>query len=265
MARRELRAGDRSVWAVSDGVLVMSPTMVGIPGNETAGYDEITATYGVARLPVGCFVHRGETTVLVDTGMGPVDFAGKGTLVGGNLVGQLATLGLRPDQIDVLALSHLHGDHSGTVADPRTGEPVFPRATVHVGAADWTHFVSDGNDPGAVADYVRHALEKLDAAGMVVRMDAECDLAAGLRRLPAPGHTPGHSVYVLQDGGERLYLVGDAMHCPQQLAHPDWRVGFDTDPAGAVAVREWLADEAGRPGTVGVLGAHFPELLPVLR
>jgi hypothetical protein len=53
------------------------------------------------------------------------------------------------------------------------------------------------------------------------------------------------------------------MHAPQQLAHPDWAVPFDVNPAQAREVRNWLAAEAARPGTIGVLGCHFPSLQPV--
>ena len=88
------------------------------------------------------------------------------------------------------------------------------------------------------------------------------DVFPGLRRIATPGHTPGHSVYVVEDSGERLYLVGDAMHAPQQLAHPDWVVPFDQDPARAAEVRVWLGTQAARPGTIGVLGCHFPEFEP---
>jgi glyoxylase-like metal-dependent hydrolase (beta-lactamase superfamily II) len=99
--------------------------------------------------------------------------------------------------------------------------------------------------------------------GAYDEMDGDRDVIPGLRRLATPGHTPGHAVYVVEDDGQRLYLVGDSMHAPQQLAHPDWAVSFDVNPGQAREVREWLAAQATRPGTIGVLGCHFPGLLPV--
>jgi glyoxylase-like metal-dependent hydrolase (beta-lactamase superfamily II) len=261
-ARHEVAVGRLTVTAVSDGVLLMSRQMVGSPEYPTGGYDELAAAYGEPRLPVGCFVLRGEQTVLIDAGIGPVDHAGRGTLVGGNLLGQLARLGIAPDDIDVVALSHLHGDHVGTLGDVQTGQPVFPNATTLVGSGDWKYFVEDDEAVIPLAGYIRQALAELDRRGMVRLMDGDVDVTPGLRRIATPGHTPGHSVYAIEDQGMRLYLAGDSMHTPQQLAHPDWAVPFDVNPAQAEEVRQWLAAEAARPGTVGVLGCHFPGLLP---
>jgi glyoxylase-like metal-dependent hydrolase (beta-lactamase superfamily II) len=262
-ARQEVPVGRLTVAAVSDGVLLMSAEMVGSPEFPTGAYDELAVRYGEPRLPVGCFVLRGEQTVLIDAGIGPVDHAGRGTLVGGNLLGQLATLGLRPADIDIVALSHLHGDHVGTLGEVRTGQPVFPNATVLVGSADWAYFVIGDQAPLPLAGYVRVALAEMDRGGMVRLLDGDLEIVPGLRRIATPGHTPGHAVYIAEDQGQRLYLAGDAMHTPQQLAHPDWAVPFDVNLVQAREVRDWLAAEAARPGTVGVLGCHFPNLLPV--
>ncbi len=262
-ARREVAVGRLTVAAVSDGVLVMSPAMVGSPEYPTGAHDELAARYGEARLPLGCFVLRGEQTILIDAGIGPVDHAGRGTLVGGNLLGQLAALGIAPADIDVVALSHLHGDHVGTLGDVQTGQPVFPSASILVGRDDWTYFVEQDQAQMPLPRYVRQALFEHDRRGQVRLLDGDVDIVPGLRRIATPGHTPGHSVYLVADEGQRLYLAGDAVHTPQQLAHPDWAVPFDVNPAEAREVREWLAAEAVRAGCVGVLGCHFPHLLPV--
>lgn len=262
-ARHDVAVGQLTVTAVSDGVLLMSREMVGSPEYPTGAYDELAAEYGEPRLPVGCFVLRGEQTVLIDAGIGPVDHAGRGTLVGGNLLGQLESGGIAPGDIDLVALSHLHGDHVGTLGNVQTGQPVFPHATILVGGDDWTYFVQDDKAPIPLAGYVRQALAELERRGKVQLMDTDCDVVPGLHRIATPGHTPGHSVFMVEDQGERLYLAGDALHAPQQLAHPDWSVPFDVNPGQAREVRDWLAAEAARPGTIGVLGCHFPNLLPV--
>jgi glyoxylase-like metal-dependent hydrolase (beta-lactamase superfamily II) len=262
-ARREVTVGRRTVSAVSDGVLLMSREMVGSAAHPTGAYDELAAAYGEPRLPVGCFVLRGEQTVLIDAGIGPVDRGGRGTLVGGNLLGQLARHGIAPADIDVIALSHLHGDHVGTLGDVHTGQPVFANATVLIGAGDWRYFVEEDQAPIPLTGYIRQALAELDRRGLVHLMDDDCDVVPGLRRIATPGHTPGHSVYVVEDQGQHLYLAGDSMHAPQQLAHPDWAVPFDVNSAQAREARDWLAAQAARPGTIGVLGCHFPDLLPV--
>jgi glyoxylase-like metal-dependent hydrolase (beta-lactamase superfamily II) len=258
-AETVVEVGRIRLLAVSDGFLVMSRDMLGTPEARTAAHDALSVTYGdEVRLPLGCFVLLGgDQVILVDTGFGPVDFAGKGTMVGGNLLPQLARHGIRPEDVDVVAVSHLHADHSGTLGDVRTGRPVFPNARTVLGAGDWEHFITGHVDE--VAEHTAAALAELDRRGQLELVDGEVDVAAGLRRLPAPGHTPGHSIFAVHDRGERVLLFGDAMYCPQQLSQLDWTITFDVDPALARRTRERYQRDLEAHGG-GALGCHFPEL-----
>ena len=141
----------KALEAHLDGFLVMSEGFLGTHEHPTAAYDVLSQVYGKPRLPLGCFFLPGEQNVLIDTGVGPVDFAGRGTLIGGNLLPALARIGVRPEDIDVLALSHLHGDHSGTIGRLESGEPVFPNARTFIGAGDWEYFVEREEAPVPVA------------------------------------------------------------------------------------------------------------------
>src|SRR5208282_4561870 len=98
--------------------------MIGSAAEPTGGYDRLIAEYQPPRLPVGCFLMRGDRNILIDTGYGPDAYEDGRLLAGGQLLGHLAAVGLRPDDIDVIVLSHLHGDHSGNIGDRETGEPV---------------------------------------------------------------------------------------------------------------------------------------------
>jgi glyoxylase-like metal-dependent hydrolase (beta-lactamase superfamily II) len=112
-------------------------------------------------LPIGTFVVRtGDTTVLVDAGIGPVDLD---WLVGGELPGALAAAGVRREDIDVVVCTHLHLDHAGWLV--QDGKPYFPNATVRFGAADWQTWVLDA----AEDDHIRNAMLLLDEQG---RLDA---------------------------------------------------------------------------------------------
>src|SRR6202034_290555 len=107
-AVNEIPVGDRTLFAVSDGFLVMSERFIGTAEHPTAAHEALSRAYGKPRLPLGCFFLPGEQNVLIDTGVGPVNFGGRGTLVGGNLLPALARMDVRPEEIDVLVLSHLH-------------------------------------------------------------------------------------------------------------------------------------------------------------
>lgn len=258
-AAATIPVGGRTLLAVSDGFLVMSRGLIGTADHPSAGHEALSRRYGTVRLPLGCFFLPGERNVLIDTGVGPVDFAGKGTIVGGNLLPALARLGVRPEDIDVLALSHLHADHSGTIGELGTGEPVFPNARTFVGAGDWGYFVERAAAPVPVGEHTLAALRQLADRGQLELMDGDADIAPGVRRLAAPGHTPGHSIYVIHDRGERILLLGDAMYCPQQLTELDWGAATDVDPALARKTRERYERDLELHGG-GAIGCHFPEL-----
>ena len=258
-AVNRISVGDIEVLGISDGYLLVERQMLGSPAAPTGGYDSLIADYRPPRLPLGCFLLRGERNILIDTGYGPDAYEDGRLLAGGQLLGHLAALGLRPGDIDVIVLSHLHGDHAGTIGDRHTGEPVFANARVFVGAADWAHFVENTPELLPVGEYVQTALRSLDRRGQVEFLDGDTDLTPFLRRIAAPGHTPGHAVYAIHSRGERLLILGDAMYCPQQLSNLDWSVAFDADPRLARITRDRLKRDLDRHGG-GAIGCHFPEL-----
>jgi glyoxylase-like metal-dependent hydrolase (beta-lactamase superfamily II) len=245
--------GDRVLHALTDGVLY-PPASYFIPPST---YDRLADAEGGLDAPVGSFLWPGDTNVLIDAGIGPVDYKGLGLLVGGALLDELAVTGLAPDDIDVLALSHLHPDHIGWLASP-DGTPTFPNATVVIARDDWQHFVVE--HPDEVDPHLGFALGSLMDAGRVELVDGEQDVAAGIRLMPAPGHTPGHSVFALHDHADRLLLLGDAVFCPLQLSDHEIGVQSDLDPIASRKTREYLAREIDRHGSRAV-GCHFPGLI----
>jgi glyoxylase-like metal-dependent hydrolase (beta-lactamase superfamily II) len=258
-AVRPIRVGDRTLVALSDGVFRVPPKFLGTPENPTACYDALAATQGAeVRMPLGCFLVPGERTALIDLGAGPEDLNGRGLLIGGRLLDHLAAQGVHPADVDVVTLSHLHADHIGWLADPH-GEPTFPNATLYLRRAEWDHFVVAGSDP-APAPHLLHGLRELADRGRLELVDGETDIVPGVRSLPAPGHTPGHSLHVVHDRDERVLLFGDAMYCPHQLTETDWAAASDVDPALAARTLARYVRDLERNGGAA-LGCHFPELL----
>lgn len=261
-AAQRIPVGERTLIALSDGFLNLDNeqglAFVGSPEHPHAMHDALRRSYGQPRLPLGAFLLPGETMTLVDLGLGPVDFGGMGLMVGGNLLRQLDREGVRPEDVDVIALTHLHLDHVGWLADA-DANLTFPNATVHVGVEDWAYFVEGDEAELPLMPHIRQALLALAEADRLVLLDADAQIAPGVTRLAAPGHTPGHSIYAIHDGADRALVFGDAMYCPQQFTATDWAAASDVDPVLARQTRERFLRDLDANGGVGV-GCHFPEL-----
>lgn len=208
---------------------------------------EVFGDDGTWLLNFHCFVLRipSGPTVLVDTGIGPEDSpAASWAPVPGGLVAALGAVGLAPDDIDTVVLTHLHSDHAGgAVAD---GEPVFGNARhiVQRTELDWLK--------GPVLDEV---IEPLRRTGLLDTIDGSARLAADVTIAPTPGHTPGHQSVVV--GDDRLVVSGDVVLHPVQVFDPAVRYLYDEDPETAAATRAELLGRLRDGG--GVLAApHLP-------
>lgn len=223
-------------------------TRPGVPDAWSCHAEHLEAD-GVLAMPLGGFLVRtGDRTVLVDAGVGTID---NGKYAGGGLLDSLRTHGVGPADVTDVVFTHLHFDHVGWAT--KKGQVVFPNATYRVHADDWAHFVSSpAADPGAV-----RKLSPLEP--QLETFDGEVVLAPGLTARPAPGHTPGSTVFVVAGGDERALLLGDVVHSVVELGERDWEAVFDVDPVAASAVRNALADEVA-DSTDLVVGAHFPGL-----
>jgi glyoxylase-like metal-dependent hydrolase (beta-lactamase superfamily II) len=249
---RSVDVGNIRIEAVIDGAITVSPTEVlrrpGVPDAWDAHRDLLTAD-GMIEMPVGGFLLRtGERVVLVDAGLGPMDRDGYRA---GRLLACLAGLGVRPEDVTDVVLTHLHFDHVGWVA--QKGVVVFPSATYRCHSEDWHHFVSS---PDASAGAVRK-LSPVEA--QLEPFAGDCTIAPGISVRHAPGHTPGSAIVVISSGSARALLLGDVVHCPIELTEPDWEGIFDVDPQLANKTREALAREL-EGQDVPAAAAHFPGL-----
>jgi glyoxylase-like metal-dependent hydrolase (beta-lactamase superfamily II) len=246
-----IEVGETRVLALSDGVFTMPPTFLSSPEAHASLADQD----GHVHLPVGAFLFPGDEPLLVDLGFGPGP--ANSLLTGGNLMDQLRRVGCDPEDVASIALTHPHPDHVGWLAT-REGRVCFPRATVLMAAQDWTYFVESRH--GDMDDHIHAALLDLHASGRVELLEGEHAITAHVTALPAPGHTPGHTVFAVHDHGERAILLGDALYCPQQLGHSDWEAVSDVDPELAARTRIALERDLEKHDALAV-GAHFPGLV----
>jgi glyoxylase-like metal-dependent hydrolase (beta-lactamase superfamily II) len=247
---------------VKVGAIEIQPVLDGV-GREPAGevlarpgvpdawacHSDLLDEHGVLHLDLGGFLVRtGDRTVLVDAGVGTIN---NDKYAGGRFLDSLRALGAAPADVTDVVFTHLHFDHVGWAT--KKGEVVFPYATYRVHTADWAHFVEAADaEPGAV-----RKLSPL--ASRLETFTADGAIAPGLSARHTPGHTPGSTVYVVADGGERALLLGDVVHSVVELQERDWEAVFDVDPVAARAVRNAIADEVADSADV-VVGAHFPGL-----
>lgn len=245
-----MRVGDLEVTPISDGTGKLPPTY--FLDADWGPHQDLIGPDGMIDIPFGCFLVRGAgPTVLIDAGVGPVDIPGMAK--GGDLPPGLAAAGVRPEDVDIVMLTHLHYDHIGwTVQD---GTRFFPNAVIRFGEQDLDQFVR-AEQPDALSAPV---VEVLEAAGCVETIASDGEIAPGISTLHAPGHTLGHRCVVLSSGDERAFLLGDAVTCPVQLEEPDWAAMSDVDPALARRTREALWKELEGSGDAA-LASHFPGL-----
>jgi glyoxylase-like metal-dependent hydrolase (beta-lactamase superfamily II) len=228
--------GDAEVTIMSDGSLQLTPDMLtGAPRSEigrllTDAHMQDQPLHTSVNIAL---IRHGGRIVLVDSGCGQC----YGPSLN-KLPQAIVAAGYGLDQVTDVLITHAHDDHAGGLV--RDGDRVFRNATVHI----------DAREP-AVEMTAPYA-----AAGMLSRFDGATEVAPGIRSLPTPGHTPGHSAYVLQSRGQELVFLGDLLHV-EEVQFPDPRIGsvFDSDPAEARRQRVHAFAVAAQSGHL-IAAAH---------
>jgi len=208
-------------------------------------------------LSINCFlVDTGEHRILVDTGAG--ELFGPGS---GGLVANMRSAGYTPEDIDVILLTHIHGDHSGGLSIG--GKRVFPNATVFVDQRDPAHWLSRTEEARAPADrrvtfeQSHQTVDPYVEAGALKAFDGPTRLFPGISAASEYGHTPGMTGYMIESEGQRLLLWGDIIHSSVvQFRDPTVTIDYDVEPSAAAATRERILADAARRGYL-VGGAHL--------
>jgi glyoxylase-like metal-dependent hydrolase (beta-lactamase superfamily II) len=198
-------------------------------------------------LPVNAVVVRApDATVLVDTGVGPEPRSFMSG-AGARLLDELARLGARPEDVDVVVHTHLHVDHVGW-------DGHFPNARYVVHHDDWSLFMT--SESLRRRPHLEEKLVPLEKAGRVELLTGEADVADGVRAVPTPGHTPGHMSVRLESEGEWLMVLGDVVVHEAQVADPGIVYVSDEDATVASETRKCMLAELADAGTA-MIAAHF--------
>ncbi|MDP4504911.1 MBL fold metallo-hydrolase [Nonomuraea turcica] len=256
---RSLQLGDLTITYVPDGVVRLKPRgwLPTATATDWATHRDHLDDDGFLVAGIGgLLVERGDQALLIDTGFGPESHPDDpanpllGRLYGGELLDSLRRLGRTPEQIEAIAITHLHSDHLGWTWSTAPGDdaPPFAHAAHLVAAPEW-----ERRDLAA-----EQRLAVMEPRVRTIR-DGE-EIFPGVRASFAPGHTIGHTTYTITGGDRRLIAFGDALHAPVQVTHPEWSCGIDHDPAKSAKHRRRLVEELSRPDTIGY-GGHFADVV----
>ena len=177
--------------------------------------------------------------------------------VGGALIANLALLGVRPEEIDTILLTHAHPDHIGGLLTA-AGTPAYPNAMVFLPSRESAYWLAPSTLDNASDRGQRNVLRVrriMAICATQIRDIDEDEPVAGIRPCPLPGHTPGHTGYRLEAGGTSLLIWGDIFPSIQS-ARPEVSVAFDVDPDQARHTRESLLRQAAREGWL-IAGMHL--------
>ncbi|MBF6214348.1 MBL fold metallo-hydrolase [Nocardia puris] len=254
---RTVSCGELTVTYLPDGLTTMNARAWLPAASEEfwRGHGEYLADDCFVGSVGGLLVEHGTRAMLIDAGFGPLVYrTGVGILRGGALLDSLARAGRTPAEVESVALTHLHADHFGWLwrAAPGQPRPPFTHARVFVGAQEWRQralAAMSGTRPEMLAMFERQ----------VSPVEEGDEIFPGVRALALPGHTVGHTGYVLESHGQRLIAFGDALHSSLQIAHPELSAVADLDPMRSADVRHGLVEQLAAPGTLGY-GCHFADV-----
>ena len=261
------KVGEVQVNVVSDGVntFPLGDTFV-----LNAKKDEVSAALEKAFLPKDkvsvhfspLVINTGGKLVVIDTGNGAGAFASsKGSV--GQFASNLTAAGFDPKNIDMVVISHFHGDHVNGLLTA-DGAPAFPNAEVLVPATEWKYWMDDGEMSRATGERMQGLFKnnrRVFEAGLkkkVTPYEWGKDVAPGLLAVESIGHTPGHTSYVLSSGSDKVFIQSDVTNHPALfVAHPGWHLMFDQDPALAEKTRRKVYDMLVAD-KMRVQGFHYP-------
>ena len=249
----QLSDGARS-FAVPDGFVINVPK------------DQVLAATAAAYMPDGQMtipfaplaVNTGSKLVLIDTGNGLGAFEqSKGAV--GRARGNMEAAGIDPAKVDIVLISHFHGDHIGGLKNA-DGSMAFPNAEIKVPAVEYAFWMDEANASKANGFNKQQFpnVKKMMDGVKVTQFEAGKEVAPGITSVFTPGHTPGHTSFVVASGASKIIVQADVTNVASIfLKNPNFHAVFDNDPALAETTRRKFYDMASAEKSL-ITGYHWP-------
>jgi len=181
--------------------------------------------------------------ILVDTGTGAGDI----------IIEKIKKLGVQPENVDAVLITHLHGDHFGSLQ--KDGKAVFTKAKVYLSAKERDYFTKTKVNEAAAAALAPYKSRVVTFAPGVLGTKTK-ELLPGITAFASYGHTPGHTIFLVENGADKLLIAGDFLHVGLvQFAEPDISATYDMDKEAAAASRRQVLDYAAK-NKIPVGGMH---------
>ncbi|MEK1896376.1 MAG: MBL fold metallo-hydrolase [Rhizobium sp.] len=256
------KIGNVEVTAIYDGIWRKPHDPAFIKNASIEDTKEALAKAGLSTefmpIPLTVVVLKtGDRLIMMDAGSGIGQWQANAT----HLPANMAAAGIDYRKIGTVIISHFHPDHVWGLMEKGTNAPVFRDAELIVNADEYNWWT----EPGRVD---KLAPARKDAGKRIAQVfptwknwrqvQDGAEVAPGIRLIAAPGHTPGHSVFLVDGGNEQLMVSADTMYVPALLApHPEWQGAYDQDGPMAVASRRKLIDRV-IADNIKICGSHFP-------
>lgn len=176
------------------------------------------------------FINNGKNKILFDSGMDSI-----------TILSLLEQANIKPEEIDAVILTHMHGDHTGGMLN-QEGKPNFANAIVFVAQEE-----------------LQANKESIAAYGDKIKPFSEnSEIIEGITSIPAFGHTVGHTIYMVESNGERLLIWGDLIHAVSQFKHPEIFMTYDNNPKQTLEIRQKILQQAAEEDLT-IAGMHLRE------
>lgn len=263
---RRTKVGDIEITALFDGA---RPGKLTASPSRSASLEQFQDALAADKLPrdeVSLAFHplairTGGKLILIDTGNGPRTLPA-GT---GQMPANFAAAGFDPKQVEKIIISHFHGDHIGGLVTA-DGTPAFPNAEVTVPLDEWNYWLDDANmNKAAEGSNLRNGHANVRRVFSVIpgknltKFEAGKEVAPGITSIATPGHTPGHTSFVISSGSHKFLVQADVTSgvATVFVRNPDWVAGGDMDGPTAVATRRKLYDMLAAE-KMPMSGYHLP-------